>query len=35
MVFKNFDVLKQEQLSEETNFDADNLIRSGKRFYFI
>ncbi|KAF0703446.1 Uncharacterized protein FWK35_00032722, partial [Aphis craccivora] len=30
MVFKSFNVLKQEQLSEETKFDADNLIRSLK-----
>jgi hypothetical protein len=35
MVFKNFDVLKQEPLSGKTNFDADNLIRSRKRFYLI
>jgi hypothetical protein len=34
-VFKNFDVLKQEPLSGKTNFDADNLIKSRKRFYFI
>ncbi|KAL4107535.1 hypothetical protein QTP88_017867 [Uroleucon formosanum] len=35
MVFKSFDVLKQEKLSEETKFDADNLIRSLKCFSFI
>ncbi|KAL4091733.1 hypothetical protein QTP88_026380 [Uroleucon formosanum] len=35
MVFKSFEVLKQEKLSEETKFDADNLIRSLKSFSFI
>ncbi|KAF0710596.1 Uncharacterized protein FWK35_00036342, partial [Aphis craccivora] len=35
MVFKSIDVLKQEKLSEETKFDADNLIRSLKCFSFI
>lgn len=35
MVFRSFDILKQEILSEETKFDADNLERSLKRFSFI
>lgn len=36
MVFKSFDILKQETTSEKkTVFNADNLIRSLKRFAFI
>lgn len=35
MVFNSFVILKQETLSEETKFDADNLESSLKRFSFI
>jgi len=34
MVFESFDVLRHKTLSEETKFEADNLIRSLKRFFF-